>query len=373
MVKQMNPEVIGNATLYLGDALEVLKQLPDESVHCCVTSPPYWNLRDYGVKGQMGLEKTPQEYIANMVEVFREVRRVLRSHCTAWVNMGDNYAGSWGAQGQTPDPEKMNRYQINASPDVLSGAGSLKNLGGLKRKDMMGMPWRLAFALQDDGWYLRQDIIWHKPTAMPESVKDRCTKAHEYIFLLSKSEKYYYDWEAIKEPVTGNAHARGNGVNPKAVAGRDNGPGDHSTIDHNKPRHQVRPGPKDDGRKEQGLKDSTKFGRGAGWRNKQNESFSGAVNELVDSRNKRSVWTIPSKGYSGAHFATFPPALIEPCILAGCPEGGIVLDTFAGSGTTGEVAAQLGRQSALIELNPEYFELMKARVIDAQRQGRLFA
>jgi len=312
-----------------------------------------------------------------LVEVFAEVHRVLRSDGTIWVNMGDAYVNHGGKSPQNLKAAadkyapRKNPRKTNRDTDGLIDRPKKKIPRGLKVKDIMGMPWRLAFALQEYGWYLRQDIIWHKPSPMPESVKDRCTKAHDYIFLLSKEPKYYFDHEAIKEPVTGNAHARGNGVNPKAVQGWDTGPGNHSTIEHNKPRHQVRPGPKDDGRKEQGLKDSTKFGRGAGWRNKQNESFSGAVNELVTTRNKRSVWSVSSEGYSDAHFATFPRKLIEPCILAGCPVGGVVLDPFSGSGTTGEVSAYLDRQSILIEGKPEYFKLSCERVRDSQKQTRL--
>jgi site-specific DNA-methyltransferase (cytosine-N4-specific) len=237
------------------------------------------------------------------------------------------------------------------------------------------MPWRVAFALQADGWYLRQDIIWAKPCPMPESVRDRCTKAHEYIFLLTKRPDYYYDADAIKEPVTGGSHPRGNGVNPKA-AGTGVGWG---YADDEKPRTKYPSGwddslgtshkaidyaraEKDQGRAEQGLRDSTKLGRGAGWRNKQNESFSGAVNRLVDTRNKRSVWTIPPEPYPDAHYATFPSGLVRPCILAGSRPGDLILDPFGGSGTVGAVAIEYGRNAILIDVNPANERLMLDRM-----------
>lgn len=289
-----------------GDCREVLKTLPEKSVHCCVTSPPYWGLRDYGVDGQLGMEATPEEYVQNMVEVFREVRRVLRDDGTLFLNLGDSYAGS--GKGQThegskdPKQPKLDGMKLTI-PDIPNG---------LKPKDLVGIPWRVAFSLQADGWYLRQDIIWHKPNQMPESVTDRCTKAHEYIFLMSKNEKYYYDHEAIKEPV-------------KAMWGtrnRENG------KYHNE---------------------------GSGL-----QPHSGLENEYTTA-NKRSVWTVATQPYSGAHFAVFPPNLIRPCILAGCPQGGTVLDPFGGSGTTAFVAEQEGRNAILIELNPAYIELQKQR------------
>ncbi len=311
-------------TVFIGDCREVLKTLPDESVQCCVTSPPYWGLRDYGVKGQIGLEKTPAEFIEKLVGVFREVKRVLRKDGTCWINMGDCYMSN------------PNR----------------KMVPGLKNKDLVGQPWMLAFALRADGWYLRRDIIWHKPNAMPESVKDRPALAHEYLFLLSKSGRYYYDSEAIKEPVTGNAHSRGSGVNPKC-AGWADGPGAHSTLQHAKP-----------GGSYKGSIPGRKNGPGQDRRStrpRQNSSFSAAVSQLVERRNKRTVWTIPTTPYPDAHFATYPSALVTPCILASTKLGDTVLDPFGGSGTTGKVALELGRKAILIELNPNYGHLIEKR------------
>jgi DNA modification methylase len=326
-----------------GDCLDRLCTLPDQSVNCCVTSPPYWGLRDYGVAGQIGLEKTPAEYVAKMVEVFREVRRVLRDDGTLWLNLGDSYC----SQGGLHDGREDNQPGVGAKRVWRNGSGRADGVvdergqrnrngvavGGLAPKNLIGIPWRVAFALQADGWYLRSDIIWHKPNPMPESVTDRPTKAHEYIFLLSKNERYYYDSDAIKEPVTGNAHARGTGVNPKAKT-----PGKNSRIHQDRdPNHSP-------------LR-----------KTKQNESFSAAVRGLVESRNKRSVWTVATAPYREAHFATYPPDLIKPCIFAGCPTGGVTLDPFCGSGTTGQVALELGRNAILIELNPEYAKLIEQR------------
>ena len=283
----------------------------------CVTSPPYFGLRDYGHPGQIGLEQTPEEYIAAMVEVFRCVRDVLADDGTLWLNIGDSYASnpaSGGAQSsrmtggehkRTPPERKYQR------PD------------GLKPKDLIGIPWRLAFALQADGWYLRQDIIWHKPNPMPESVRDRCTKAHEYIFLLSKSERYFFDSEAMKEPAVCQTWPS-VGRNQEVV-------------------RAVIPGGKRPGGKK----------------------------ENAETRNRRSVWTVATRPYKGAHFATFPPALIEPCILAGSRPGDIVLDPFMGSGTTAAVALQHGRQYLGCELNPAYQPLQDARI--ATSVGPLFA
>lgn len=320
---------IGDATLHIGDAQSVLTSLPNESVNCVVTSPPYYGLRDYGVDGQIGLEQSPQEYIDKLVAVFREARRVLVSDGTCWINIGDSYAGSWGAQSrENPGNQAssmlqggsmLSARQITAHPK-RTHTGSVKNTPGLKPKDLMGIPWRLAFALQADGWYLRQDIIWSKPNPMPESVRDRCTKSHEYLFLLSKSQRYYWDAEAIAEP---------------AAIGFN---GSSFTSEYDR---------------------ATKSGLGEGDRRER------------ETRNKRSVWTVSTKPYREAHFATFPPELIEPCVLAGCPVGGVVLDPFAGSGTTGEVAIAQGRKALLIELNPEYGELIKRRV--KSQQQRLFA
>jgi len=295
--------------LYHGDALETLKQMEDESIHCCVTSPPYWGLRDYGVEGQLGLESTPEEYVENMVKVFREVKRVLRDDGTLWLNLGDSYAGSGrGPTGRNGIGNQEKRQGFH-SPKVVIPTG-------LKPKDLVGIPWMVAFALRADGWYLRQDIIWHKPNPLPESVKDRCTKAHEYIFLLSKSRHYYYDHEAIREPYQSKKEKPRN----KAAEGYNN-----SYVG---------------GRWSEGVRDYYSAGK----------------------RNKRSVWTIPTKPFKEAHFAVFPPEIPETCIKAGCPQGGTVLDPFAGAGTTLYVAEQLGRNSIGIELNPDYCDIIRRRM-----------
>lgn len=367
-------------TVLHGDALSQLKTLESESVQTCVTSPPYWGLRDYGIEGQIGLERTPEEYVSKLVEVFREVRRTLRKDGTLWLNLGDSYAGS--GQGVMGDGSQV------GGPKQRTNAGSMAGLFGAKRKvtaeckpkDLVGIPWLVAFALRSDGWFLRSDIIWNKPNPMPESVTDRPTKSHEYIFLLSKSAGYFYDADAIAEPAS-RAGTRNNST----------------------PQHR--------------------------------EYAISRVIEVGESRNKRSVWTVATQAYDGAHFATFPPELIEPCILAGtsakgcCPACGkpwarevekaltahdgqtatdypkgttanrlallrqaarerggeyvnerktlgwkagcscnagdpipcTVLDPFAGSGTTGKVALELGRKSILIELNPSYLALIEKR------------
>jgi DNA modification methylase len=320
--------------LYQGDALETLKQMEDESINCCVTSPPYWGLRDYGCDGQMGLESSPDEYVSKMVEVFREVKRVLRKDGTLWLNLGDSYANNSGNTGN--NPSNKSTLTTNGGKGPKPGDKySAENTGtkiirehGLKHKDLVGIPWRLAFALQADGWYLRSDIIWSKPNPMPESVQDRPTKAHEYIFLLTKSERYYYDADSIREPLSEQrAKQAGKLVDPGNDAKKRK-----KQIEHDKKRGS---GGHFDGHK---------------WR----------MNPL--GRNKRSVWTVATKPFPEAHFATFPPELPEICIKAGCPEGGLVLDPFAGAGTTLYVAEQLGRNSIGIELNPEYCEIMRRRM-----------
>lgn len=354
----------------IGDCIESMRTLPDKSVQMCVTSPPYYGLRDYGVDGQIGLEETPAEFIARLVEVFREVRRVLRDDGTAWVNMGDSYAGSrCGGNSQSitgvgrdesVTAARARRTVASRRRDNEAIPRSDYAVPGFKPKDMMGMPWRLAFALQDDGWYLRQDIIWHKPNPMPESVRDRCTKAHEYIFLLSKSPKYFYNQSAILEPCSPNTHnrlsqdvlaqigsdranggAKSNG-NMKAVARKSNGVGwGHGT-------------------------DGDERARGA---DKDNDSMNSALAVMPTERNKRSVWTVPTHSFKGAHFATFPPELIRPCILAGAPRGGVVLDPFGGAGTTAVVAMQEGRKSILCELNPDYAAMAERRIAAAWLDG----
>lgn len=331
------------------DALSGLKQIPDEYVNTCVTSPPYWALRDYGIDGQIGLEKTPEEYIEIMIQIFKEVKRVLKKDGTLWLNMGDSYAAA--ARNRTDDQVNGITSTITGNKNQLASAIQPNTIiGDLKPKDMVGIPWMLAFALRADGWYLRQDIIWHKPNPMPESVTDRCTKAHEYIFLLSKSKQYYYDAEAIKEPASNNTHARRSRVKD-----------DHKSIpDHKK--NGIRP------RKLQSVPSGWDTGKtnhngkkGRYPKVKDNLSFDAALSETVDKRNKRSVWTVLPEAFPDAHFATYPQKLITDCIKAGCPPGGIVLDPFHGSGTTGIVANKLERNFIAIELNPTYIEIEKKR------------
>jgi len=381
--------------IHTGDCREVLKTLPDESVNCCVTSPPYWGLRDYGtatweggdekcahsvggqvqdnkapgaivsgqrpgvdssvcrkcgavrIDAQLGLETTPDAFVAGMVDVLREVRRVLRGDGTLWLNLGDSYAtgaGSYRNPGSDVAPIEHGGKQA-FTKDYARSQPNRMPIPGLKPKDLVGIPWRVAFALQADGWYLRQDIIWSKPNPMPESVTDRCTKAHEYVFLLSKSARYYYDQEAILEPCSQNTHERlaQNGL--ASQNGSDRVPGKTNGSMHAVGR---------------------KFDPSKG--NKNNPSFDAAMQVMPEVRNRRSVWTVTTKPFKGAHFATFPPALIRPCILAGCPMGGTVLDPFGGAGTTALVAEEEGRNSVLIELNPEYAEMARNRTA----QGGLF-
>lgn len=305
---------INGVTIHEGTAETVLPLLPAESVHTVVTSPPYWGLRDYGLGSDaLGLEPTPELFVSRLVEVFREVRRVLRPDGTLWLNMGDTYAAN-------------RTYQVRDNKHIdVGNTRGMQVPPGLKSKDMLGMPWRVAFALQADGWYLRSDIIWHKPNPMPESVRDRPTKSHEYVFLLSKSEQYYYDIDAIREP-------HSTGATDKRLR-----PEYHASV--------VGTGLHDH-------KNDMAMGQSQGKRP--------AGHPL--GRNRRTVWTIPTQPYPEAHFATFPEKLIEPCILAGAPGGGVVLDPFAGSGTTGAVAKRLGRRAVLIEPNAEYIELIKKRI-----------
>lgn len=308
-----------------GDCRQILATLPDESVHCVVTSPPYFGLRDYGVDGQIGLEETPTAFMAEMVAVFREVRRVLRKDGTLWLNLGDSYAGSWGAQSKRTTPGEISRNSVTNHPKRAKQTGTIRE-AGLKPKDLIGIPWRVAFALQADGWWLRQDIIWSKPNPMPESITDRCTKAHEYLFLLTKSERYHFDAKAIAEQTR-----------------CPRGPGNVRPV-------RDLPGERDGG----------------------NANLRGSLHEIGprEVRNKRSVWTVPTAPFSEAHFATFPPGLIEDCVKAGCPAGGAVLDPFGGAGTTGMVADRLGRDAILIELNPAYATMARDRLA---RDGGMFA
>lgn len=299
-------------TVHIGDCVESMRKMPTASVHTCVTSPPYFGLRDYGVDGQIGLEETPDEYVMRLVEVFREVWRVLRDDGTLWLNLGDSYATQGGSHAHRDDQKS-----VGANSVVVSGAVPNRNRkppNNLKTKDLIGIPWRVAFALQADGWYLRQDIIWHKPNPMPESVRDRCTKSHEYIFLMTKNPRYYFDNESIRE----------QGVYPAGTRAAKGG--------------------------------AKRF-------NKENVNSRPPKYAIYDGmRNKRSVWSVTTKPFKGAHFATFPPDLIEPCILAGCPKNGIVMDPFGGSGTTAGVAIKHGRNAIVCELNPEYASMMPLRV-----------
>jgi len=288
-----------------GNCLDILPTMEAGSVNCCVTSPPYFGLRDYGNDEQIGLEETPEAFVESLVNVFREVKRVLADDGTLWLNLGDSYAGSGRGPAGNLGAENNERHMENKHKCLTPK--------GLKPKDLIGIPWRVALALQADGWYLRQDIIWSKPNPMPESVTDRCTKAHEYIFLLSKKPKYYYDADAVREEGTEPPQVRkASRMGDKAI--------------------------------------------------KHLKSASVNMDRVLDgTRNKRSVWEVTTKPYSGAHFATFPPDLIKPCIMAGCPAGGTVLDPFGGSGTTGMVALELGRSAELIELNPDYVDIINER------------
>jgi DNA modification methylase len=372
--------------LHHGDCLKLLASMPERSIDCCVTSPPYFGLRDYGtaeweggdpgcdhsvggqvqdnkapvaivfgvrpgcdaskckkcgavrVDSQIGLEPTPGEFVAKLVAVFREVRRVLRDDGTLWLNLGDSYASGKGTcynPGGGDSSLGKERKRAGAHP-LNRGNKSDLTAQGLKPKDLIGIPWRVAFALQADGWYLRQDIIWHKPNPMPESVKDRCTKAHEYVFLLSKSARYYFDNESIKEPCSEATHERAKYRWKRAQNG---GGSKESMQGHN-----------------------------------YDNDFGDMAVDLEKGKNKRSVWTVNTKPYKGAHFATFPPALIEPCVLAGSRKGGVVLDPFNGSGTTGEVAILNGRRYVGIELNAAYIKLAETRIDAAVKQssGLLF-
>ncbi|MHB8734259.1 MAG: DNA-methyltransferase [Terriglobales bacterium] len=330
--------------MVLGDCRETLRTLPDGIFNCCVTSPPYWGLRSYCADDspekahELGLEATPDEYVAKMVEVFREVRRVLREDGTLWLNLGDSYARNGGAQGGG------NRELLNME-GKQSRMTKIPDGSALKEKDLVGIPWLVAFALRADGWYLRSEIIWHKPNPMPESVTDRPTKAHEQIFLLSRSPRYYYDAEAIKEPVAPSQVGR---VREDVIGGNK---GD---VTHHSPGGVYGRGGKNAFRGQGRERDGDNGPANREGRDMRNVGVS-------ETRNKRSVWTVATRPYSGSHFATFPPDLIKPCILAGCPPGGVVLDPFMGSGTVGEVSEALGRRWFGCELNPEYGKLIAER------------
>lgn len=298
-----------------GDCIEGMKTLPECSIHTCVTSPPYFGLRDYGGgDDEIGQEDTVEGYVQKMVEVFREVRRILRDDGTLWLNLGDSYMS---AKNCAPPPQTVASGNFRSMPTDFVPANR-KEQKGLKSKDLIGIPWRVAFALQADGWYLRQDIIWNKPNPMPESVEDRCTKAHEYIFLLSKKPHYYYDHESVKEPVASSTVNRLSQKNLPNQTGSTRVPG------------------------------------------KTNGNMKAVGNG--ETRNRRSVWTVTTKGYKGAHFAVYPEELITPCVLAGCPKDGIVFDPFTGSGTTAVVALKNGRNYIGTELNPEYVKIAEDRI-----------
>ncbi len=300
--------------ILVGDCRDILRTLPEQSVHTCVTSPPYFGLRDYGVEGQIGQEATPDEFVAAMVDVFREVRRVLRDDGTLWLNLGDSYAS--GGRASRDTDRKLPARGADRRP---------ADAPGIKPKDLIGIPWMTAFALRSDGWWLRSSIIWHKPNPMPESVTDRPTSAHEMVFLLAKSERYFYDHEAVKEEASAVSLAR---IQQPNFANQTGGPKDYANgVNPNRSMRRT-------------LENFAKDPR----------------------RNLRNVWTVPTKPFSEAHFATFPPDLIEPCIKAGCPEGGTVIDPFGGAGTTGLVADRLKRDAILCELNPSYAAMARARI-----------
>jgi len=299
--------------IYNEDCLETLKKMSDGFVNCCITSPPYYGLRDYGVEGQIGLEETPEQYVEKLVTIFKEVRRVLKDDGTLWLNLGDSYNSHSTGKGNVGGIEGNRKNKIDNTANTHRGSGIAKD------KDLLGIPWMVAFALRADGWYLRQDIIWHKPNPMPESVTDRCTKAHEYIFLLSKSQRYYYDVDVIKEKCNWNGKSGAKNYDWE-----------------------------NDGRKHN------------------------TNQKPIEKRNKRSVWTVNTQSYKKAHFATFPEKLIVPCIKAGCPDGGVVYDPFMGAGTTALVAHKLNRKFIGSELNPEYVKIAERRLEPYLLQQKLF-
>jgi DNA modification methylase len=330
---------MAEATILVGDVRKTLASLPDGSVRCVVTSPPYWGLRDYGNDGQIGLEQTPELYVAEMVEVFREVRRVLADDGTLWLNLGDSYKPAGNGSTKKGLNERYFGKQF-ASDKQGADEGHVDSSqlqsDGIKQKELVGIPWRVAFALQADGWYLRQDIIWAKPNPMPESVTDRCTKAHEYVFLLTKQPRYYYDADAVREPLSESTiriHSSPN-VRPRGNGGWK--------IERNLDRGD---------RHDTNLKNGKE-----------------ALDEYIarGGRNRRSVWTVTSKPFRGAHFAVMPEALVEPCVLAGSAEGDTVLDPFSGSGTVGVVALRNGRNYIGCELNPDYADISRKRIADDQ-------
>ncbi len=347
--------------LRVGGCLPILRTIADRSVRCCVTSPPYYGLRDYGVAGQIGLEPTLGEFIDKLVAVFTEVKRVLTDDGTLWLNLGDSYSSH---AGQRKITDKIGMKQHS---NVASSSAPSRCIPELGAKQLIGVPWRVAFALQESGWILRSEIIWHKPNPMPESVTDRPTKSHEQIFLFAKSEKYFYDQEATLEPVSENTNLRISQDLANQIGSERANAGIRRTENMKAVRrssaswkgsefHKGKTAEHQLGRSSTNRKQAP-HGEGI----KNNESFTDAVCLPVDLRNKRTVWTVPTYSYRGAHFATFPPDLIKPCILAGTAPGDFVLDPFGGSGTTGQVALELGRSALLIELNPDYAALIRER------------
>lgn len=322
-------KMVRKSQIIIGDALDVLRKMPDCYIDCCVTSPPYYGLRNYGMDGQIGLESSPEEYIDRLIGIFREVRRVMKDDGTLWINIADSYATRSGLQ--PPNTRNKCGHTAKSIP------------AGYKAKDLIGVPWMLAFALRADGWYLRQDIIWHKPNCMPESVTDRFTKSHEYVFLLSKSKRYYFDWMAVQEPAVG--------------------------FDISSPRGSKGCLTPNAGRRKGNAKSFRGGGTYTGGKSFYNgtQAERGTHGNMLNEtglRHRRDVWSISTHGYSGAHFATFPEKLIEPCILAGCRPGGTVLDPFLGSGTTASVSEKNGRFCIGIELNPDYVLLAKERIAE---------
>lgn len=314
--------------ILIGDAVEQLRSLENESVQCCVTSPPYYGLRDYGVNGQIGHEERPEQYVDRLLIVFREVMRVLKKDGTLWLNLGDTYAANISGNGKSNRRDKAEVYVKSRRIPRGSGrygGGLVSATGEVKPKDLFGIPWRVAFALQDYGWYLRQDIIWAKPNPMPESVRDRCTKSHEYVFLMSKNEKYFYDWEAIAQ-LPSDSYANDSRWKTGSTTLSDKDGYEKSWAQNPKTLHRV---------------------------------FSKL--KAPGKVNRRSVWTIATEPYKESHFATMPTQLAKLCVLAGSREGDVVLDPFAGSGTTGQVAKELGRKFILIELNSKYKKMIERR------------
>jgi site-specific DNA-methyltransferase (cytosine-N4-specific) len=338
---------------HIGDAREVMREMIAEGVkvQMCVTSPPYWGLRDYGVTGQLGLEPTIEEYVANMVDVFRLVRELLAKDGVLFLNLGDSYAGSWGAQSRehagkhAPNVSALSANQVKAAQIRTNGTGSLSRTPGLKPKDLCGIPWRVAFALQADGWYLRSDIIWHKLAPMPESVRDRPTRAHEYVFLLSKAEHYFYDQEAVRQSLRPSSLSRlmQNGYDDQEGSVCANGGAKTNGKMKAVTAHFG-------GRIKSQINDQTRLASGNEWKQ-----------EPERGPNLRDVWSLASEGFDGAHFAVMPSKLAERCILAGSRVGDVVFDPFLGSGTTAQVAQRLGRKWIGIELNPSYVKLQAQR------------